>query len=598
MSPKLPPPTNVDITARESRAVIYLRVSTKEQAERGGETEGFSIPAQRDACLRKASSIGAIVVDEFADRGESAKTAARPALQEMLKFIEAEAIQYVIVHKVDRLARNRADDVAISLAIRTAGATLVSCTENIDETPSGHLMHGIMSSIAEFYSRNLANEVLKGSTQKAAGGGTVGRAPTGYLNVRRYENGVESRTVEIDPKRGPLMRSAFEAYATGDWSTRTLTTELQRRGLDSAPTAQRPSKPIGLSNLCRLLRHPYYKGLVRYRGVEYPGKHEPLVSIETWNRVQELMDEHDRSDLRQREHHHYLKGSVFCGSCQGRLIICNTTNRHGTSYSYFVCINRSKRRNGCQQSAVPIAVVARKIEEHYLTLQPFPELVEEIKAVLADELSKTRAAADDERTVQRLRIQKLEDERTKLLQGFYDGSIPSDLMKKEQTRITSELEHARNREAALSVQFDIVQINIEKAISFAGNWHRAYLASSDLERRRLNRAVFEKLLIYETGDVTDQLAEPFKTILGREITQAAAERFHLTRDESAAIDEAWTNLSAKWATEAKTNGRIPAFAGAGSENREHKTPDTEGAGGCDTCLMVDREGLEPPTFAM
>lgn len=129
------------------------------------------------------------------------------------------AIQYVIVHKVDRLARNRVDDVEINVAIRKTGATLVSCTENIDETPSGALMHGIMSSIAEFYSKNLANEVIKGSVEKATSGGTVGKAPTGYVNVRKMESGRENRTVEIDPVRGPLMKWVFEEYATGEWSS-------------------------------------------------------------------------------------------------------------------------------------------------------------------------------------------------------------------------------------------------------------------------------------------------------------------------------------------------------------------------------------------
>lgn len=79
---------------------------------------------------------------------------------------------------------------------------LVSATENIDETPSGMLLHGIMSTIAEFYSRNLANEVAKGVTQKAATGGTVGRAPIGYLNVhKRDELGRDVPTVDLDPDR-------------------------------------------------------------------------------------------------------------------------------------------------------------------------------------------------------------------------------------------------------------------------------------------------------------------------------------------------------------------------------------------------------------
>ena len=98
---------------------------------------------------------------------------------------DGETIDYVIVHKLDRLARNRADDVEINRAFDEAGVRLVSTSENIDQTPGGMLLHGIMSSIAEFYSRNLANEVIKGMGEKARNGGAIGRAPLGYLNKAR-----------------------------------------------------------------------------------------------------------------------------------------------------------------------------------------------------------------------------------------------------------------------------------------------------------------------------------------------------------------------------------------------------------------------------
>src|SRR6266568_7989982 len=187
-------------------AVIYVRVSTKEQAERGDDPEGYSIPAQRLACRRKADALGAEVVEEYIDRGESAKTADRPELQRMLERLKARDIDYVIVHKVDRLARNRVDDVTIGLALRAAGVQLVSVTENIDDTPSGKLLHGIMASIAEFYSQNLASEVIKGSVQKAKAGGTPYGAPIGYLNIRQVVEGREIRTVVPDPDRAPLVQ--------------------------------------------------------------------------------------------------------------------------------------------------------------------------------------------------------------------------------------------------------------------------------------------------------------------------------------------------------------------------------------------------------
>ena len=110
------------------------------------------------------------MVREFVDAGASARSADRDGLQDLLAFIQASRVQFCIVHKLDRLARSRADDVRIHEALINAGVTLVSATESIDQTPSGTLVHGIMSSICGVYSRNLATEVAKGLTQKVVQG--------------------------------------------------------------------------------------------------------------------------------------------------------------------------------------------------------------------------------------------------------------------------------------------------------------------------------------------------------------------------------------------------------------------------------------------
>ena len=228
--------------------MIYLRVSTAGQVQTDRDAEGLSIPAQREACYRKAEAMGAIVIDEYIDAGESARSSDRPALTEMLARLKTDRdIDYVIVHKVDRLARNRADDIAITMGIREAGAALVSVTENIDETPSGTLLHGIMSSIAEFYSKTLAAEVTKGMDQKVKKGGLPGKAPVGYRNSRETIDGVEIRTIEIDEDQAPHVRWAFEAYATGEYTVRQLSEELEERGLRTRPTAKTPAKPLGLT---------------------------------------------------------------------------------------------------------------------------------------------------------------------------------------------------------------------------------------------------------------------------------------------------------------------------------------------------------------
>ena len=158
-----------------AEALLYLRVSTKRQAQSGGQAEGFSLPAQREAATRKAETIGATVAGEYVDRGESARSANRPQLQQMLGDIKAglyPSVRYLIVHKIDRLARNRADDIAINAELDKAGIELISCSEFFDNSPGGLLQYGIQAEMAQYYSRNLAQEVLKGSTQKAKTGGT------------------------------------------------------------------------------------------------------------------------------------------------------------------------------------------------------------------------------------------------------------------------------------------------------------------------------------------------------------------------------------------------------------------------------------------
>jgi DNA invertase Pin-like site-specific DNA recombinase len=504
--------------------VVYVRVSPgKGQAAKADEPDGYSLPAQLSACKRKAATLKAVVIEEFIERSESAKTADRPELQRMLQFVKENSVKYVIVHKVDRLARNRADDVVINLAFQQAGAQLVSVSENIDQTPSGLLLHGIMSSIAEFYSRNLATEVIKGCVQKAKNGGTPSKAPVGYLNVRQIVNGLEGRTVEVDPVRGPLMAWAFEAYATGVWTIRSLLAELTDRGLTTAPGPRSPGRPLRVSHLHTLLRHPYYVGIVRYQGVLYPGKHTPLVEYETWQRVQELLTAKHLSGEKHREHPHYLKGSVFCGQCGSRLIVCHAKGRGGT-YPYFICSGRQAKRTDCKLRALHIELVEDAIAAHYATVQLCEKELVDVRAFLEEELSKLRLDSERERKAQERRLNNLEGERKKLLEAHYADAIPLDLLKTEQVRLTCEIANAENRLAEVESDFKKAESNLQRALTRVGDCMAAYREAAGPLRRQFNLAFFKRLLIDDEYNVTGELAEPFDTLLGDNLRRAAAIR--------------------------------------------------------------------------
>jgi site-specific DNA recombinase len=560
------PSRGFSTAGNHSRAVLYLRVSTKDQAKKGGEEEGFSIPAQREAGQRRAASLNAVIVEEFVDAGESAKSARRPELQRLLRFIGDHPVDFVIVHKVDRLARSRADDIEITLAIQSTGAKLISCTENIDETPSGLLLHGIMSSIAEFYSRNLANEVAKGLVQKAKAGGTPGKAPIGYRNVRHFDNGREVRTVELDEERAPLVRFAFDAYASGGWRLQALCDELNNRGLTVPATRSKPLTPLHVSRLHALLKNPYYKGIVAYCGVEYEGTHTPLVSPELWQRVQEVMAQHNHRGEKQRRHNHYLKSTLYCGRCGSRMIVTHSRSHTGRVYDYFTCVGKHQKRTSCTLRAVRIRAMEELVESHYADVE-LPSQIHEVleprlRADLIDYYADGRAQA---RQLTRKK-NRLLDERSKLLQAHYAGAIPLELLKSEQSRISQELTSLESKLERTADHQALVEANLRRALTLARDCQAAYQAAPAAIRRQFNQFFFERIT-WDGSGLASTPSSAFKALL-------------------AACEDV-----------AATNGqRLEWSASANSHNGSD--PDKAGVASVKDTKLVAGAGFEPATSGL
>lgn len=507
-------------------AVSYLRVSTKAQAHRGGRDEGYSIPDQRKAVGRKAHALPAVVVAEFIDPGESGKTREkRKSLNEMMEFIREHNITYCIIPKLDRIARNRLDDALIHAELRAAGVKLVSVAENIDETPAGMLTHGIMASIAEFYSLNLAMEVTKGMRTKATTGGTVGRAPLGYRNVQvRTEQGYELRTVELDENRAPLVKWAFEAYATGEWTLSTLLEELTLRGLTSAPSPKRPAKPLFVSTLHRMLQNPYYKGTIIYDGVAYDGQHEPLVSMDVWTQVQAVLRSNNLAGDKTQVHDHYLKGSVYCSNCGSRLVITHAKNSKGTIYPYFMCVGRHRKRTGCTRRAMHVYQVEELVVQHYSKVQLDETTRAALEGAIAEEFAILNAHAKLE--VEGLTREKhdLLNQRDKLLQAHYAGAVPLDQLKDEQDRISTALTQITNRLDAAQANYAEAQAELADCLDLASDCYTVYQQAPDSVRRLFNQAFFERIYITDEDEIDSAPAGTFAMILDPTTQSVARER--------------------------------------------------------------------------
>jgi site-specific DNA recombinase len=492
-------------------AVIYLRVSTKEQAAKDETGEGYSIPAQREACLRHIAERGWNVAGEFTDAGESARTADRPMLKDMLRRLAEGGIGAVVVHKIDRLARSMEDHVAIRAALRHAGVQLVSVTENIEETASGRLVEGIHALMAEFYSANLAGEIRKGMTQKAKMGGWPTKAPIGYLNVRKKTGGREIAKVTLDPDRALLVREAFRLYAIGDYSLPELQATMHAKGLTS-PYARRPGAPVSVSKLAELLTNPFYTGVVQWGGVCYQGQHKALIAQSLFDRVQETLRARDVAGVRQRRHEHYLKGLLLCGECGRRLSLTLAKGR----YLYFYCLGqRGPARTGCRQPYILAGDAEALVEDLYRRIQ-LPRLwVSRLTEELEAEIVERQAEASERRVALTKILAKLADERGKLLQAFYANAIPLDLLKAEQERISGAEQAAKGDLETTEGDLDGWQDVLRTAIRLAGNCHAAYLKARPSVRRRFNDAVIEAVYIKDRKIGRAEFSEVFAPLFSR-----------------------------------------------------------------------------------
>ena len=292
--------------AARTNAVIYARVSSREQ-----EREGFSIPAQLELLRSFARQQNMVVSEEFIDV-ESASTGGRTGFGRMLAYLKKNRSKCrdILVEKTDRLYRNISDYSKVGDSGVTVHFVKEASTLSPDSRSSDQFMHGIRVLMARNYSQNLGEETHKGMLQKARSGLYPSYAPAGYRNVE----GPDQRRVIVPGSDAPTVTTLFEEFATGRYSLKMLAEKCRAEGWTIR------SRHIVKSTLHQILRKRIYTGDFDWDGVTYAGRHEALVSRETWDRVQTLIDK--RVETRQHRIHHdfTFTGFVCCGHCGCQLV--------------------------------------------------------------------------------------------------------------------------------------------------------------------------------------------------------------------------------------------------------------------------------------
>jgi site-specific DNA recombinase len=326
--------------------------------------------------------------------------------------------------------------------------------------------------------------------------------------------GREVRTVVVDPHRAPLIRLAFDTYATGDWSVVGLTDYLNELGLRTRQTPKKPPKELAPSQVYSMLGNRYYVGEITWNGDTYAGRHEQLIDRETFDQVQAVLSAHGRSGDHRMKRHHYLKGTLFCAHCGGRMVYGLSRGRNGTRYGYFFCIGRVKR-SGCPNRAnIRAELLEDEVEQEYTAVECDIRShdVEKAGAALRAHFAELRTTTEKAGRHQRRRIAQLKDKRRELLNLRYDQAIPLDLFREEQARLTREIEVAERILETVTGEFQQEEELLLQALSIGKGVEGLYRrASGDPDLRRLmNQLFFKRVEVEVDGTAHARVNEPFE----------------------------------------------------------------------------------------
>ena len=485
------PKPKSEAAERATQVVLYARVSSKDQ-----EKEGFSIPAQLRLLRDYAVSNGfAIVSRVHRCRNGQGK---RPNLLQPDAQLPAKA-SGGMPHDPggkDRPSVQEPHRLCHARRVRRH-FHLVKENQTIgpDSKSSEQFVHGIKVLVARNYSQNLGEETVKGMTEKARAGIYPSCAPVGYRNLEG-PNG--KKIIVPDPESAPIITELFERFSTGEYSVKRLAAAFRSEGRNVS--GRKPNSSL----VHLILRRRLYMGDFDFAGTTYPGIHEPLVSHERWDRVQDLLDARAENKTRKVKHDFAFTGLVRCGHC-GCILVGEIKKGR---YVYYHCTgNRGKCPEPYTRQEILTEAFAGILQELVIA----PPILEWLGDTVL-ESDRTEQAAR-EQSIKRLHAQcdRIEARIETMYMDKLDGRITQEFFDKNAATLRGEQEAVarkiRNIQATVTVPIDQT-IDMLRLTSRASE---LFLQQPAAEQRRFLGVVIEKAT-WQNGMLRTTLFEPFEIL--------------------------------------------------------------------------------------
>lgn len=452
----------------------------------------MSLPEQREAIVRYAARFSLTVSQWFEERQTAAKRG-RPIWNEMLKLLRERRAQGVVIHKIDRSARNLKDWADLGELI-DQGIEVHFANESLDlHSRGGRLSADIQAVVAADYIRNLREEAKKGIYGRLKQGFYPMRAPIGY----RDQGAGKPKTV--DPKRGPLIRRAFEIYASGKLTIVPLLGELYRLGLRNLGGGK-----VSRNGLSTILNNPFYMGLIRIRrnGEVYSGNHEPLITKRLYDKAQDML--RGRFNSKILVHDFPFRRLVTCKRC-GYSLIGELQKGH----VYYRCHTKNCEMKGIREENIS-SVVEGSLRRLQFNAQE--------KGYLATAIQRLKAGWFREKN-QQIEIlnatqMQLSERLNRLTDAYLDQAIERNLYEQRKAALLFEQRAIEDQLKALGASNASLPDTLQRFVELAGDAYSLYQTALPDKRRWLLKIITSNL-VADQKNLDFTLTIPFAEVANR-----------------------------------------------------------------------------------
>lgn len=441
----------------------YLRVSTAKQGE------GVSLIAQKEAITHYAAKYNLEIIRWFEELETAAKQG-RPLFTAMMKLLQKKKADGVIIHKIDRGARNLKDWADLGNLI-DQGLEIHFAHESLDlQARGGRLSADIQAVIAADYIRNLRQEAIKGLYGRLKQGIYPFQAPTGYLDAGKGKNKI------IDPIQAPLVKQAFELYATEQYTLETLSVYMEKCGLKNMK-----HKRVNINSLSVILNNPFYMGIMRVKGMTFSGGHEPIISPALFNRVQSIL----RGNTNQKinKHRFVYRKMISCHLC-GYSLIAETQKGH----IYYRCHTK-----GCPTTGLRETTVNHFLKNAIITAQLYPEEAAILDILLTDTEQEWIAKQDDLLNSNKLQMAQIQQKLERLTDCYVEGGLDKETYEQRKMALLCDMKAKTESEKGILQDKERLVKRTRKILERAKSLIKSFESAIADEKRKLVQMVTSNL---------------------------------------------------------------------------------------------------------